>query len=138
MIKPAQPLIQSCASLQRESLEEINPQSLHSKQKGMFRTFSRTLLSSHRLFNFTPNPKTPFHLILSSMSTAAVKRVGTHNGSFHCDEALGCFMIRRTKKFSDAHIVRTRDPQVILSALMMKFVNFSCFCVGVCICRRGV
>ncbi|KAF5938500.1 hypothetical protein HYC85_022759 [Camellia sinensis] len=39
--------------------------------------------------------------------------VGTHNGSFHCDEALGCFMIRLTNKFSAAEIVRTRDPQVL-------------------------
>ena len=42
----------------------------------------------------------------------SVKRVGTHHGSFHCDEALGCFMIRLTQKFSNAQIVRTRDPQV--------------------------
>ncbi|XP_042043921.1 MYG1 protein C694.04c-like [Salvia splendens] len=35
----------------------------------------------------------------------SVKRVGTHNGSFHCDEALGCFMIRLTNNFSQAHIV---------------------------------
>lgn len=41
------------------------------------------------------------------------KRVGTHNGSFHCDEALGCFMIRLTNKFSDAQIVRTRDSQIL-------------------------
>ncbi|XP_010252461.1 PREDICTED: UPF0160 protein C694.04c [Nelumbo nucifera] len=41
------------------------------------------------------------------------KRVGTHNGSFHCDEALGCFMMRLTEKFSGAEIVRTRDPQVL-------------------------
>ncbi|PIN01906.1 putative metal-binding protein [Handroanthus impetiginosus] len=82
----------------------------------MFKAFSRTFLSSHshRLFNFKLNPKTPLNLTFSSMSTiAAVKRVGTHNGSFHCDEALGCFMIRLAKRFSDAHIVRTRDPQVL-------------------------
>ncbi|CAK7335810.1 unnamed protein product [Dovyalis caffra] len=42
-----------------------------------------------------------------------LKRVGTHNGSFHCDEALGCFMILLTNKYSDAEIVRTRDPQVL-------------------------
>ncbi|GAB2277908.1 hypothetical protein Dimus_012606 [Dionaea muscipula] len=43
-----------------------------------------------------------------------VKRVvGTHNGSFHCDEALGCFMIRLTDKFSGADVVRTRDPKVL-------------------------
>ncbi|KAG0586714.1 hypothetical protein KC19_2G111500 [Ceratodon purpureus] len=41
------------------------------------------------------------------------KKVGTHNGSFHCDEALGCFMIRLTDKFADAEIVRTRDQKVL-------------------------
>ncbi|KAL8138870.1 hypothetical protein V2J09_004871 [Rumex salicifolius] len=49
----------------------------------------------------------------SNGSHTAVKRVGTHHGSFHCDEALGCFMIRLTDKFSGAEIVRTRDSQVL-------------------------
>ncbi|XP_074574902.1 uncharacterized protein LOC141831445 [Curcuma longa] len=52
-----------------------------------------------------------------SYSTAShgtgTKRVGTHNGCFHCDEALACFMIRRTAKFSGAEIVRTRDTQLL-------------------------
>ncbi|KAF5961640.1 hypothetical protein HYC85_002849 [Camellia sinensis] len=42
-----------------------------------------------------------------------LRLVGTHDGSFHCDEALGCFMIRLTTKFSAAEIVRTRDPKVL-------------------------
>ncbi|KAG5539419.1 hypothetical protein RHGRI_019828 [Rhododendron griersonianum] len=49
----------------------------------------------------------------SSGSPTQQRVVGTHNGSFHCDEALGCFMIRLTDKFSAAEIVRTRDPQVL-------------------------
>lgn len=51
----------------------------------------------------------------TGVTTAAVvpKRVGTHNGSFHCDEALGCFMIRLTNKFFNAEIIRSRDPQVL-------------------------
>ena len=53
------------------------------------------------------------HSRVSAFSTAPnLKRVGTHNGNFHCDEALGCFMIRLTDKFRDAQIVRTRDQQV--------------------------
>ncbi|KAL0460612.1 UNVERIFIED_CONTAM: hypothetical protein Slati_0688400 [Sesamum latifolium] len=79
----------------------------------MFKAFSRTLFSTHRLFPFVSYPRSRFYLSLSPMSTAAIKRVGTHNGSFHCDEALGCFMIRLTKRFSEAHIVRTRDPKVL-------------------------
>ncbi|ESR52484.1 metal-dependent protein hydrolase [Citrus sinensis] len=49
----------------------------------------------------------------SSPSQTPLKRVGTHNGSFHCDEALGCFMIRLTDKFFNAQIVRSRDPKVL-------------------------
>ncbi|KAI4303613.1 hypothetical protein MLD38_039221 [Melastoma candidum] len=49
-----------------------------------------------------------------SPAALSLKRVvGTHNGSFHCDEALGCFMIRLTEQFRDAEIVRSRDPQVL-------------------------
>ncbi|KAK7410741.1 hypothetical protein VNO78_01781 [Psophocarpus tetragonolobus] len=36
-------------------------------------------------------------LIASCFST----RVGTHKGSFQCDEALACFMLRLSKRFSD-------------------------------------
>ena len=59
------------------------------------------------------NPSTRVSAYSSGSPTSApLKRVGTHNGSFHCDEALGCFMIRLTHNFSSAEIVRTRDPQV--------------------------
>ncbi|XP_075089896.1 uncharacterized protein LOC107789178 [Nicotiana tabacum] len=51
----------------------------------------------------------------SQLPAPGIKRVGTHNGTFHCDEALGCFMIRLTSKFHDAQVVRTRDPQVLES-----------------------
>ncbi|TKY74052.1 Metal-dependent protein hydrolase [Spatholobus suberectus] len=50
-------------------------------------------------------------LVASCFST----RVGTHNGTFHCDEALACFMLRLSKRFSGAHIVRTRDPNLLAS-----------------------
>eukprot|EP00899_Mesostigma_viride_P005389 jgi/Mesvir1/14851/Mv05469-RA.1 len=40
-------------------------------------------------------------------------KVGTHDGAFHCDEVLGCFMIRQTERFKDASITRTRDPALL-------------------------
>ncbi|KAK9804694.1 hypothetical protein WJX72_000202 [[Myrmecia] bisecta] len=40
-------------------------------------------------------------------------RIGTHSGSFHCDEALGCFLLQQTSAFKDAQLVRTRDPAVL-------------------------
>ena len=38
------------------------------------------------------------------------KKIGTHDGSFHCDEVLACFMLKQTPTFSDALLVRSRDP----------------------------
>ena len=37
---------------------------------------------------------------------------GTHNGKFHCDEVLACYMLTLLPEYSDAEIIRTRDPKV--------------------------
>ncbi|KAI0639378.1 GAMM1 protein [Trametes polyzona] len=41
------------------------------------------------------------------------KVIGTHNGTFHCDEALAVFLLRRTKAYAAAGLKRTRDPAVL-------------------------
>jgi hypothetical protein len=46
-------------------------------------------------------------------AAAAAPRVGTHSGTFHADEALGCFLLRQTARFAGAEIVRSRDPAVL-------------------------
>ncbi|GJJ67929.1 hypothetical protein EMPS_00275 [Entomortierella parvispora] len=38
------------------------------------------------------------------------KIIGTHNGHFHCDEALAVHMLYQTKQFKGAELIRTRDP----------------------------
>lgn len=86
----------------------------------------RGFLRSQRLFSFNlsligERRFTPLMAAFSSSSTPSsplnlsLKRVGTHNGSFHCDEALGCFMIRLSDRFANAQLVRTRDPKVLES-----------------------
>ena len=50
------------------------------------------------------------------MSKGLAKTIGTHSGTFHCDEALGCFLLRRTKEFANATITRTRNEQVPANA----------------------
>jgi len=32
--------------------------------------------------------------------------IGTHDGVFHCDEALACFMLRQLPEYKDAKIIR--------------------------------
>ncbi|CAI5532601.1 unnamed protein product [Closterium sp. Naga37s-1] len=56
---------------------------------------------------------------------AARKRIGTHNGTFHCDEAMGCFLLRRTLKFRDADVVRTRDEKVRAAGRRSAAMPFS-------------
>ncbi|CAL1386609.1 unnamed protein product [Linum trigynum] len=88
-----------------------------SSSSSNFFNFSKTLVQPRPLqFIAMATPQTvssPPYSTAASPNHAPVKRVGTHNGSFHCDEALGCFMIRLTDKFANAEIVRTRDPQVL-------------------------
>ncbi|KAM6330796.1 MYG1 exonuclease [Alca torda] len=38
-------------------------------------------------------------------------RIGTHDGTFHCDEVLACYLLRLLPRYRDAEVVRTRDPQ---------------------------
>lgn len=40
-------------------------------------------------------------------------RIGTHNGMFHCDESLACFLLKLLPQYKDAEIVRTRDDAVL-------------------------
>ncbi|CAL1366447.1 unnamed protein product [Linum trigynum] len=73
-----------------------------------------TCFSFRHLIMHSKTTTPRFALQPSCFSTSTPrKRVGTHNGSFHCDEALACFMIRLADKFSGAEIVRTRDPKVL-------------------------
>lgn len=37
-------------------------------------------------------------------------RIGTHNGTFHCDEVMACYLLKLLPEYKDAEIVRSRDP----------------------------
>lgn len=56
-------------------------------------------------------------LMVTSAAGSQLKRkimkIGTHNGSFHCDEALGCFLLKQTDAFKSADIIRTRDEDIL-------------------------
>ncbi|CAL1695895.1 unnamed protein product [Somion occarium] len=41
------------------------------------------------------------------------KIIGTHNGTFHCDEALAVFLLRHTKAYAEADLKRTRDATIL-------------------------
>ena len=41
-----------------------------------------------------------------SSSMSSEKKIGTHNGVFHCDEVLACYMLKKLPQYKDATIVR--------------------------------
>lgn len=42
-------------------------------------------------------------------SNSGTKYIGTHNGTFHCDEVMACWMLKQLPQFKEAKIVRTRN-----------------------------
>jgi len=40
-------------------------------------------------------------------------KIGTHNGTFHCDEVLACAMLKYLPEYKEAEIVRTRDNKLL-------------------------
>ena len=54
-------------------------------------------------------------LTIRSLSSSSVnmKTIGTHSGTFHCDEVLACGMLKLLPEYKDAEIVRSRDPKVL-------------------------
>ena len=49
----------------------------------------------------------------STTTKRKMVQIGTHNGTFHCDEALGCFLLQRTKRFKESEVVRSRDQEIL-------------------------
>ena len=59
---------------------------------------------------------------MASAASDASKRanttrvIATHDGAFHCDEALGCYMLQRTAAYAGATITRSRDADAWAAA----------------------
>lgn len=58
------------------------------------------------------------HMATAVTSSPAAKRsnnavLGTHDGSFHCDEALAIYMLRTLPQYSQATLRRTRDASLL-------------------------
>lgn len=51
--------------------------------------------------------------IVSEYEEGDTPCIGTHSGTFHCDEALACAMLKTTPEWKDATIVRSRDPAIL-------------------------
>ena len=61
--------------------------------------------------------------VVSQLPSEAGPTIGTHDGSFHCDEALAISMLKCLPQFEKASVVRTRKPDVLASCYMVVDVG---------------
>lgn len=47
------------------------------------------------------------------MDSTATKKIGTHSGTFHADEALAVYMLKQLPRFAEAEVVRSRNMEVL-------------------------
>ncbi|XP_050679586.1 MYG1 protein [Leptidea sinapis] len=40
-------------------------------------------------------------------------KIGTHDGVFHCDEVLACYMLKQLPEYKDAQIIRSRNQETL-------------------------
>ncbi|KAL5501627.1 hypothetical protein ACEPAH_8887 [Sanghuangporus vaninii] len=73
---------------------------------------TRSLLSTGRVNNYSMHSSVADRPTKKNRTSPA-KTIGTHNGTFHCDEALACFLLRWTSAYQDSAVVRTRDPKIL-------------------------
>ncbi|KAJ7786345.1 metal-dependent protein hydrolase [Mycena metata] len=76
----------------------------------MFGLAARTLLLSRRLFISRAMSSVPQ---AKKQKLDQTKIIGTHNGTFHCDEALAVFLLRQTAAYRDSGEEIPQDPAVL-------------------------
>lgn len=62
----------------------------------------------------------------SPKSIKTTPYIGTHDGTFHCDDVTACFMLKQLNRFKDHDIVRTRNPELLAKAEIVVDVGSEC------------
>lgn len=62
-------------------------------------------------------------VLSTSTFPAGIKFIGTHNGSFHCDEALAIGMLKILPEYENLDIIRTRDPELLKNCAIVVDVG---------------
>ena len=70
-------------------------------------TTSSTHFHQSHMSDSSPPPK------VRKTSNMSLSKIGTHNGTFHCDDVLACWMLKQLPMFKDAKIIRTRNPELL-------------------------
>eukprot|EP00640_Fibrocapsa_japonica_P001825 CAMPEP_0113937208 /NCGR_PEP_ID=MMETSP1339-20121228/3879_1 /TAXON_ID=94617 /ORGANISM="Fibrocapsa japonica" /LENGTH=444 /DNA_ID=CAMNT_0000939893 /DNA_START=228 /DNA_END=1562 /DNA_ORIENTATION=- /assembly_acc=CAM_ASM_000762 len=77
----------------------------------MMQAASESALSNDPMEEEDPDPSlVVLTHVQHSPETGSSKAIGTHSGTFHCDEALAVAMLKCLPQFAHHVVVRTRDP----------------------------
>lgn len=85
-------------------LEVMNPQQISAATAKFVKNASKTVSTVWNGFQTMAS---------NSKSPRLAKKIGTHSGVFHCDEALACYMLKQLPEYEEADIIRTRDQKVL-------------------------
>lgn len=61
--------------------------------------------------------------MMSASNGVSKVTIGTHNGSFHCDETLACSLLKMLPRYREAEIVRSRDLSVLAGCTVVVDVG---------------
>lgn len=73
-----------------------------------------TRIISKQLSNSCKLTTPTLHRNMSTLKSTPF--IGTHDGTFHCDDVTACFMLKELDRFKNHEIVRTRNPDLLSKA----------------------
>lgn len=79
----------------------------------MLRRITSLLTSIHKSHFLIKSASMAHTDLQRIIKDSEVKKIGTHDGMFHCDEVLACYMLKTLPEYSDAEIVRTRNNDIL-------------------------
>lgn len=79
----------------------------------LFKT-NRTILSLSS--NYSLKTITSRNMSIPTKISKPTAYIGTHDGTFHCDDVTACFMLKKLDRFKNHDIVRTRNPELLSQA----------------------
>ncbi|CAI5705655.1 unnamed protein product [Peronospora farinosa] len=74
-------------------------------------------------------------LVMSQTASTSTKLIGTHNGTFHCDEALAVSMLKLLPKFAAHDVLRTRDEAKLAQCEVVVDVGVLVSCTSISVVR---
>ncbi|XP_070511749.1 MYG1 exonuclease isoform X2 [Cardiocondyla obscurior] len=78
-----------------------------------FNRLSRFTCSDRFLDLFQRQKAFLFDASVRKMSEKPTMKIGTHDGTFHCDEVLACALLKLLPQYKDASIVRSRNQSIL-------------------------